>query len=102
MSADIGPEPFTFGPWTATSTKGSILDQAGLAKLEEELEMGNTPDMIFARNSIVLANSEHDFEISFNARDALKLCNAKECPDILVKAAESWVRSPYFEIIGFF
>ena len=92
MSSDIGPEPFTFGPWRASSTKGPILDQAGIAQLEDELSMGNTPDMIFARNSISLTNAENDFEISFNARDALKLCNTKECPNILVKAAESWVR----------
>ena len=70
--------------------KGPILDATGLDQLEAELELKNTPDMIFARNTIKLANSENGFEICFNAKDALRLCDKDKCPDIFVKAAESW------------
>lgn len=90
MSADIGPSPFKFGPWVATSSKGPILDAVGLESLEKELEMKSMPDMIFAQNTIKLRNEQNGFEIEFNARDALRLCDKEKCPNILVKAAENW------------
>ena len=45
--------------------------------------------MIFANNSIKLKH-ENGFEIEFNAKDALNLCEKEKCPDILVQAADSW------------
>ena len=116
MSSDIGAEPFTFGPWTASSTKGTILRQlfgnqgvekpdtrfelessyyyfssSGYDRFESELNMKSLPDMIFANNSIKLKH-ENGFEIEFNAKDALNLCEKEKCPDILVQAADSWAR----------
>lgn len=107
MSSDIGAEPFTFGPWTASSTKGTILryifstfglessyynfSSSGYDRFESELNMKSLPDMIFANNSIKLKH-ENGFEIEFNAKDALNLCEKEKCPDILVQAADSWAR----------
>jgi len=91
MSSDIGAEPFTFGPWTASSTKGTILSSSGYDRFESELNMKSLPDMIFANNSIKLKH-ENGFEIEFNAKDALNLCDKEKCPDILVQAADSWAR----------
>jgi len=53
--------------------------------------MKSLPDMIFANNSIKLKH-ENGFEIDFNAKDALNLCDKEKCPDILVQAADSWAR----------
>ena len=117
MSSDIGAEPFTFGPWTASSSKGTILrylliseqlrvsiygasrfglessyynfSSSGYDRFESELNMKSLPDMIFANNSIKLKH-ENGFEIEFNAKDALNLCEKEKCPDILVQAADSW------------
>jgi len=51
--------------------------------------MKSLPDMIFANNTIKLKH-ENGFEIVFNAKDALNLCEKEKCPDILVQAADSW------------
>ena len=52
--------------------------------------------MIFANNTIKLKH-ENGFEIVFNAKDALNLCEKEKCPDILVQAADSWARVSFIE-----
>ena len=64
---------------------------SGYDRFESELNMKSLPDMIFANNSIKLKH-ENGFEIEFNAKDALNLCDKEKCPDILVQAADSWAR----------
>ena len=46
--------------------------------------MKSLPDMIFANNSIKLKH-ENGFEIEFNAKDALNLCEKEKCPDNQMK-----------------
>jgi len=90
MAQNIGPDPFTCGPWKIESSTGSILGQDGLAKFEEELEMKSLPDMIFNQNKISLKYNDN-FEIKFNVRDALQSCDKTKCPNIQVAAAQSWI-----------
>ena len=89
MAQKIGPDPFVFGPWKVESSTGPIMGQEALQELEAELEMKSLPDMIFAKNALTVKFND-TFEISFNAKDALKTCDKTNCPRFQVAAAESW------------
>ena len=91
MSQKIGPDPFSFGPWTVESSQGPILGHQGLDHLSEELDMKSLPDMIFDKNFLLLKYKDK-FELKFNVKDALQTCDKSNCPDIQVAAAESWIR----------
>ena len=88
MAQKIGPDPFVFGPWKVESSIGPIMGQEALQELEAELEMKSLPDMIFAKNALMLKFND-TFELAFNAKDALKTCD-KKCPSFQVAAAQSW------------
>lgn len=92
VSTKAEPEiqQFQFGPWKLTSVKSHILESDGPAreKFEEELELPQVPEMIFAENVLRVKHSS-GFGIEFNALDAIKLVDAHS--DLLkVAVSQAW------------
>lgn len=79
-----------FGPWTLRSVKSHILESEGpeRERFENELELPQIPEMVFAGNSLQLHHKD-GFAISFNALDALKRVDAHTDP-LQVASAKVW------------
>lgn len=82
---------FQFGPWTVTATKSHILESEGEARerFEQQLELPQLPEMIFANNVLCLQHDE-GFGVKFNALDALKTVNAHTDP-LKVAVSQAWL-----------
>ncbi|KAL4232786.1 hypothetical protein ACF0H5_007473 [Mactra antiquata] len=81
---------FQFGPWTLSAVKSHILESEGEVreKFENQLELPQVPEMIFAENILRVQHSA-GYGIEFNALDALKLVDAHHDP-LKVAVAEAW------------
>ena len=80
--------------WTITSCKKPILNSVELEKWESEYlpGLGTLPEMIFGNNFIKIENVKHNWQIEFNALDALKLVSLEDT-GIRVSYSKDWIES---------
>ncbi|XP_046848958.1 TIP41-like protein [Xenia sp. Carnegie-2017] len=84
-------QTFDFGPWTVTSTKGTILNADTIERFTAELKLPSLPEMVFGDNCLCVQH-QSGFGLEFNALDALRLVNSEQ--DLLkVACAEDWQKS---------
>ena len=90
MSAPIGPNPMKSGNWTIDSNSSSIMGQADLETLEQDIGLMSTPDMVYDKNFLEFAYGDK-FKLLFTVKEALKTVEKDKCPDVEVAAAANWV-----------
>ena len=80
--------------WIITSCKKPILNSVELEKWESEYlpGLGTLPEMIFGNNFIKIENVKHNWQIEFNALDALKLVSLEDT-GIRVSYSKDWIES---------
>lgn len=80
--------------WTITSCKKPILNSVELEKWESEYlpGLGTLPEMIFGNNFIKIENVKHNWQIEFNALDALRLVSLEDT-GIRVSYSKDWIES---------
>lgn len=80
--------------WTITSCKKPILSSVELEKWESEYLPGlkALPEMVFGNNFIKIENAKHNWQIEFNALDALKLVSLEDA-GIRVAYSKDWIES---------
>jgi type 2A phosphatase activator TIP41 len=91
MASPTGIQSFTSpnGAWTLTSRKLPILKAGPIDALSSDLGIP-IPEMIFGDNYVSLSHNASDFELSFNARDALDRVSKTEEGMLQVAVAEEW------------
>ncbi|CCD22283.1 Tip41p NDAI_0A01250 [Naumovozyma dairenensis CBS 421] len=80
--------------WKISSKKGTILNAQEIDHwITNELSFDTLPEMIFGNNFIKLENLKHNWSLSFNALDSLKMVNTNtEIKDIIkVSYSDKWV-----------
>ncbi|XP_076466430.1 TIP41-like protein [Babylonia areolata] len=79
-----------FGPWSVSTVRSHILESEGPERdrFEEELELPQVPEMVFAGNELRLKH-RGGFGLYFSALDALKLVDAHNDP-LKVAASKAW------------
>ncbi|CAL9729762.1 type 2A phosphatase activator Tip41p [Monosporozyma unispora] len=84
----------TVGDFTITSCKKPILNSVELDKWESEHLPGlrALPEMIFGNNFIKIENVEDNWQIEFNALDALKMVSLEDA-GIRVAYSKDWIES---------
>ena len=80
--------------WIITSCKKPILNSVELEKWESKYlpGLGTLPEMIFGNNFIKIENVKHNWQIEFNALDALKLVSLEDT-GIRVSYSKDWIES---------
>jgi len=89
MSCPIGPNPLEIEKWRIDSNSSSIMGQADLETLEQDIGLMSTPDMVYDKNFLEFAYGDK-FKLLFTVKEALKTVEKDKCPDIEVHAAANW------------